>query len=142
MKPEFTDDDPVPMDEVCAVMCWTAADNVWKRGRRNHYVTKRDMFGMMLEVRSKGETTALVRPRWRIIYCSETSTSGYTLTNNVHFKLPYFTKISADNITKTILLPSVIKEAEFVIEDRNVFARDWTLLRMFSSVWEDHRGTE
>lgn len=124
------------LKEIAALMCEVAAEGVWKRGRRDFMVIKKNLFGITVEVRQKGFVTAAVTPNWRVVV----HTSGPRDTSDAYsggnvYRLPVagWLPRSKPNVKETI----VRKEPVFEIQSIEQFERDWTLIRLFSSEWAD-----
>lgn len=136
--------------EIGALMCGVAADNVWKRGKRDFMMCSRNLFGINLSFREKGTQVALSCPNWRIgatvNYRSQVRSDmlGGVLVKAPTMHIPYSPgptrfarKIRQQPVT-------VIREAMMfnpVLEIYTTmarFERDWVLLRMFSSEWAEH----
>jgi hypothetical protein len=56
----------IELTQITTLMCEVAAENAWKRGKRQHMVATRDIFGIVLSVRQKSNHIALCADNWRI----------------------------------------------------------------------------
>ncbi len=138
--------------EVAALMCGVAADTSWKRGKRSFMVTNKDIFGIRLMVRHKGSIMAINTPTWRIAIDIVTSALGTAHPDSVLVKLPIYMSgpTYVNRYRKRIPDPTRFKPADTVtdrlvsktmhydVQDKEIFERDWTLLRLFSSEWAEY----
>lgn len=135
------EDTPLTLQEIAAVMCAVAIDNDLKMGKRGYEKVSRDFFGLQLEVRFKAPIIALVGKSWRCRL-----KMGHLNAGKTSCKIPYikdesvYTRYERKKMRNVGVFPFPVIETKVEIDDREQFDRDWTLLRLFSSEWEEYRS--
>jgi hypothetical protein len=133
------EDTPLNLQEIAAVMCAVAIGNDVKMGKRGFKKVTRDLFGLQLEVRFKSPSIALVGKSWRCRL-----KIGQLNTGKTSCKVPYlrYGHRREGKMLATVVdvFPFWVEEVKVEIDDQNRFERDWTLLRLFSSEWEEYRN--
>jgi hypothetical protein len=137
------------LTEITTLMCAVAAENTWKRGKRDFMITTRDMFGIVLTVRHKQHHLAMTSDSWRISLQMVRAMDKKTREKAKPFatvNIPYMTiqtsrgangeYIKHEPITVFGEIP--ITAPVFDIQNMEKFERDWTLLRLFSSEWSHY----
>ena len=135
MKPEET----VSLKEIAGVIRSVAADNEWRRGRREFQTVKKNLFGFQLEVRNKNNKLSLKKDGWIIRLDLHRLYDDYMYGSNPEeeiFTLPSFSG-KWPKIKAVVMKAFVIKGVSFEIESEDAFVRDWSLLKMFASEFEN-----
>lgn len=138
------------LEDITSLMCGIAADSEWKRGKRNFMIVDRDMLGTKIQVRFKANlpgrvpggslsSISLVTANWRVLLkLGEHFTGNLAHIRADGFRAYMVPSTSFSRPPKTVIgIRIITEEPEFDIHSVEVFEREWTLLKLFSSEWSD-----
>lgn len=129
--------------EIAALMCAVANDNLWRRGKRSFMICSRNLYGINLTFREKGTQVALSCPNWRVgaTVNYRGQNEGGVLVKVPQMHTPY-ERVNRRNVRQppvTMIRDAIMWSPQLEIyTTQSRFERDWVLLRMFSGEWAEY----